>query len=509
MSQVAAQYIDARSESPAAAILSNARSLLLAAVAFYVVVLPSYSLSSTLSDFDEKRLFEIGLLSLNAGLLLASSTLRDEWRQVAADIPALGRCLLLGVFLVGFCSALQADVARYAFLEVTHYALLMALFLSTAVLWKTVDRSAEAYLLGLIVVAVSLYLVKVASSYAFGLTSPESSTWPESGLGFSHVRFLNQFQTWTLPLIVVPMLWMWKRSRAIAYMFCALASLWWMCLFATGGRGTTLSVAIAIVAAKVIFRRHARDWAGAQLICAAAGALLYVLFFQIITQPGASLFDRQIAADSGRFILWAHALDLATSSPWLGVGPMHYAYYALQEHAAHPHNIVLQWMSEWGLAATAMAVAAVMWAFRSWIRSAQRVAFSAQQRPFTIAITATLIAAAVHSLFSGLLVTPYSQVLFAVIGGLAAGYYQVANPRPVYNPPRSEWHHRSRDFSICMGLLLLVCAWTWGFSGDLLRLKERHMSMMKTDNIMHVGPRYWQMGYIKDSRGEVDLNLTH
>src|SRR5690554_7983592 len=85
---------------------------------------------------------------------------------------------------------------------------------------------------------------------------------------------------------------------------------------------------------------------------AAAGLLGFIVFYLMFTVVPEWLGQTSVIRDSMRFglskreVIWQLAWDMFVANPWLGVGPMHFSA-EVNSVAAHPHQVVLQWLAEW------------------------------------------------------------------------------------------------------------------------------------------------------------------
>lgn len=468
-------------------------TVLVVLMGLYVVLVPSVTLLPDVEPYDAKRLLQLVLLGANALFLLGSSALRAGWLDVWSGLPRLLRAVLGALLALGLLSSAVAAAPRYALLEVAHLGLLFALALSVAALRRRGRGLTDDVLLGVVVMSAACYLLSVTVGYVMAQVLPGFGIWPDAYTGFSSVRFFNQFQTFTLPLIVLPAL-LWAGTRRTRLVWLGVAACWWMLLFASGGRGAALAMVFALVATPLLLRRRAIGWLGAQLRAAAAGAGLYFVFFKLLADSGADLLHRASLDDSWRFIMWRHAADLMQANPVLGVGPMHYAYHPFEDYAAHPHNAVLQWGAEWGVPALLLFVLVGGWGLTALIRRTRAVGLvqaAARTDAFRVALVAAALAAALHALLDGLFVMPLSQVMMALLIGWALGLHGAHVPGAV-RPQQAP----GARLVLQGGLLVAVAVVAWGVTPEATRLETRQQAYIQSVPMRNLWPRYWQQGYI-------------
>lgn len=469
-------------------------TLLLLSASLYVALVPSLRLAPALGPYDAQWVLQLGLLVLNAGLLLVSRRLRAAWVQVFADLPQAARLLLAVLFGLGVASALRAPAPHYALLDVAHYALLLALVVSVAALYRRDSRAGSAFSLGVVAVAVVFYLTAVAVGYAFARRFG-APLWPHAGPGFGDVRHFGYFQTLTLPLVVLPALFVKDQSRLVAGLLFGLAACWWALLFASGNWATAAALGAALLLTLAVFHRAARSWALAQAASLAAGALLYVLLFVVPAGAGA-LPALDPGAASGWLAAWGDTWAQARAHPLLGVGPMHLA--AAGGDAVQAGNVALRWLAEWGLPATLVLLAVALWGFRRWVRFARRDHHAhplVPHRLYLVGLTAVLAAAAVHGLVGGLLVVPFSETLLALAAGWALGLYQQAEI-----PPARFTAVRTHTYAVgvCLMVALAVGLCAWGLSRDATGRLVRQERLVEATGAATVYPRFRQQGSFID-----------
>ncbi|WP_440814739.1 O-antigen ligase family protein [Pseudomonas syringae] len=311
--------------------------------------------------------------------------------------------------------------------------------------------------------------------------------------GFSNKRFYGQFQTFTLPLLVLPLLLPFTRRSIKIGLFC-LTSLWWMIAISGGTRGTWLGMAVAVVV-MMSLGRSGRRWAGWQLAAASMGLLLFTLLFSLL--PGllgieVSNFagDRLTTSLSAREILWQQAWEMIKERPLLGFGPMHFAdiWNAV---AAHPHQAILQWASEWGIPSTLCVAGLALYGLGTTAVLLHKRALSFDPVDLMrLCLFASLVGALTQSMVDGVIVMPYSQLWLAIIVGwlLALHEWQTA-PRPASVVLRRAW-------LVCLTLAAGMILYT--IVRDVPDMAARKQQFAENFGGRYL-PRFWMQGVIADS----------
>ena len=380
---------------------------------------------------DEQRLHEIAFL-LAAGLVLVLA----RSAALAAFLGASpgGRALAL-FFAYGIVSATMAYSPAYALVEVALFVLLLATALAIA---DQIQRGGIPLMrtaLQALGCAVVLHAVRIVVNYvaSFALRIPLEPM--DFAPGFSNLRFFNHAQTVLLPLLVL-LCCLTPRASRLRYLWLAVVSLWWLCIFATSGRGSLVGLAAGAMFAAIVLRRSAAAYLKTFALTFAGGIAMYVVFLVIVPVLagngsfgafGSVLERSRTDPSSMRFFIWENCLDLIRQHPWFGVGPMHFAHDALRfRWAAHPHDWILQIAVEWGLPALLLLGFALFHGMRALLRSRAAVPAIEHGGVALSALLAGGAAVLVDGLVSGLIVMPQSQLAIALYLGFAIGWVRMS-----------------------------------------------------------------------------------
>ena len=333
-------------------------------LAGFIILVPSNDLLPVIGQYDEKRLLECILLLLMNLSLVINSGIRNEWGE-SLSLTRRQSYLVFTTLALGVISAVFAKNQLHAFLDVSLYTLLLVACLFIALERQRTDNAFDGFFSSVILISGTLYLLAFAAALAAAtLESVPLLHW-DLFVNFSHIRFFSQFQSWTLSLMILPVLMSGHGQRGLKFRASLIiCSGWWFLLFTSGTRGTMLGIIIAAVVVAFSFGRHAIPWLKWQGITMILGSLLYCAFF--LLPPLLSGLDtsavqngtigRSLTNPHSRFHLWDTALQMIAEHPLLGVGPMHYACGVTNGIAAHPHNALLQIAAEWGLPAAIIVV---------------------------------------------------------------------------------------------------------------------------------------------------------
>ncbi|WP_180279231.1 O-antigen ligase family protein [Massilia psychrophila] len=445
---------------------------------------------------DDQRLLQIAFLSLfcinalfrKSNPLATMSSNRDflSWS-------------VLAFFLLGSVSSALAMSPRHAFLEVAIFLMLFLLALRIA---EEVAGDSKHYVpivLKACAIGSALYALEIVVIYLTALALRSQPSVEDFTPGFSNIRFLNHAQTISLPLLVL-LCALDKPGWKAKWGYLALTAFCWTLLFITAGRGTFVGLLAGTVGVFAVRGKHASAFCKTMLLTALAGMAMYAVFFTWIPAAiGLEPFGlagqvvQRTAADptSLRGPLWTRALELIAAHPWSGVGPLHYAHFAIDgQLSAHPHNWILQIGAEWGLPALLCLLAAIGLSMRRLVLTASRISADDHGNQNMLAAwIATGLAILVDGLVSGSIIMPVSQLWIALYIGCASGWVMSINSTSQL--PRQP---RLRRCVNTVLLLLALAAVVIGTGSDMGSRGSLGAAAAK-ENQGRNNPRIWINGY--------------
>lgn len=345
--------------------------------------------------------------------------------------------------------------------------------------------------------ATGVYAFGVVAMVLLGLSQGMASQLDSSIQGFSNIRFWNHVQTVAIPLTAAALYS--ARAGLQRVFFGASLLLCFSLLWATAGRATSVSLFASAALLLLLYRLHAWNMLRGVGLLAVGGAFLGESLVRWIPEalniPSSALQlfrPTHLQSEAARIELWTRAWELFVESPWLGVGPMHFSHFP-NPIAAHPHNVYLQSLAEWGLLATAAWVVLVS----VWITRLVRLTKTdwCGKPPMGIWMLWGCLAVLMDGLFSGNFVMPVSQIWIAVLCGLAWGHYRDAIDRM---PSLDNDCERANMVSLVMasawlGASTLFAIWT---TAGFFSLSERVAMPANWDGLNQwIAPRFWWIGW--------------
>lgn len=425
---------------------------------------------------NQQRLYQLTLLCAFAGaavFLLASILRRSAF------------ILLYTVLGFGLLSTFFAEFPVWAFKEWARYVglfiLAMVIACSARQVWflKTL-----LYLLAATAFLNAFqFLTYYLMAFATGILMFDADLLFN---GFSNPRFLNQFQILFMPILAYLAFHHWQAahrySKLLASIIFITLLVQWCIAFSLGGRGLWLGLAVSHAALIVFFPRFWRLLA----VQAAAGLLGFIVFYLMFTVVPEWLGQTSLVRDSMRFglskreVIWQLAWDMFIANPWLGVGPMHFSA-EVNSVAAHPHQVVLQWLAEWGIFATLAAIfIAVLGMFHGL-----RFVRSEKGQPLDAALWMSILGALALAQVDGVFVMPYTETWLAILIGLAMARWS----RP--STAESRWQTYSLRI-LAIPVILILGNVLINEVPTLAQDSQAHMEKHGTGYT----PRFWMQGWI-------------
>lgn len=420
--------------------------------------------------------------------------------------------LLLAVFMgLGFVSSIRAHSVQFALYEWATFALLLVLASAIAVEFSEKRLATIRIFAVLGTVSCGLYVFNTLTAYVasvrLGIQLPPN----QLIIGFDNYRFLNHIQTTTLPLLTLLTLRTDPtESSAFRYRhgLKILLVLWWMLLFATGGRGTFVSLLVACLVALVFFRQHAITWCRHMTVGAVAGFFATLLLYKYIPlhfglQPFGllgNLAARTIEnVDGGRLPLWRLAFGMTIEHPWMGFGPLHFAHEGrFQQIAAHPHNWALQISSEWGIPALLCCCGLIFCGLQRLITTAKSPNESRCDESIVwVALLTTGVAIVIDGLVSGLIVMPVSQLWIVLYLSFAWGWTEVLKKPTHVNPNRLGGLICGISTATLFLLSTMAVYGLWPAVLDLPKHEKNNQQYQTSQTDGHLSPRIWRHGFFE------------
>jgi O-antigen ligase len=462
----------------------------------YLLLVPCTAVWVPLRSHDYSR-----VVAVLVGAICAMHTANALWQPrhaIHTLVPRSPgwRLWLLAAGTVALASVLHAPIVTKAFQE-------FGVWLGCGFVAITIASSfdeGDAVRLGQVVVVATLsyncaallvpILGLLLDGYAMDIV--------ELPLGYDNRRFLNHVQTVALPLTAAYFHQLNQSKRwALAAWLALVAG--FALLYLTGGRGTFLGLAVGVLLSPLWLGRSC--WPGVRplVFSAGAGYLIYAMMFTHLSNPSGSAGQPDLAGramESGtvrtRLLLAWLSVEYIKESPWLGVGPMHFAHWP-NWAAAHPHNVFLQVGAEWGLPMLALLLIAATVGLAKLLRTIRRS--SVQEGKLVGGLLGvTCVAVLVDGCVSGNFVMPVSQLWIAVCAGAAAHWQRHTRPGATAIA-QSSCTRASPAKLLAAALVTTQVLQLVLVTTDLASLDEILQRARILSGSTHASPRFWVNGW--------------
>ncbi|WP_263080482.1 O-antigen ligase family protein [Endozoicomonas sp. Mp262] len=422
---------------------------------------------------------------------LVSGAFRQKLYFRIIETPLHLRGLFGGVIVLGFISSLLSSFPERGLQEVGLYLLLTLAVLAISI--SDIDEKKLVYGLVFIGVAIGLYSLGYGFKYLIYLDYGIHS-WPYSIYQFSNPRALNHAQGWLIPLFaLLPLCTLPSTEILRKIRWLPLVAMYFFMLV-SGTRGLPLALMMAFAVAVWLFGGLIRPLALIHAKAFMVALPVYLVFILLIpflvnnSLPLDHSFYRE-SYDNGRFSLWLMAWEAIKSNGVFGLGPQHFVILTT-DGPASPHNSLLQWACEWGVPATLGLTWIVICCGYSYQKNMkQRIRsekLTSKQQWVQVAVFCSVMTAALHSMISGVITTPLSQMLMILVIGVAIRFHYKENVAMVLSLPGGI-----SLFRIAVGVITgaLVAIYFVIFHGDFFL---DTYSLYYPSTMM--APRFWLNG---------------
>ncbi|WP_194285777.1 O-antigen ligase family protein [Alcanivorax sediminis] len=431
---------------------------------------------------DQQRIFQILSLLLSAiGLFIIGRS---------APLPPIDKKLeriLIILLLLGVLSSLTASSGEWAFIELALWVGLWGLMQFSALSCLREPKVMILYHVSAVIVA-GLLLVNFFLSLMSAFVSGKDLIAKDLLSGFENLRWLGQFQALSIPMIggtwMITQKPLWRRLIYVLLVF------WWTTIWVGESRGAWLALTAAL-GFSLVLRLGPRQYYQVLGSSAILGLIIYVGLFHWLApwlgmNNDARTLENLASSSSLRGEMWLATLTHIPDHPWLGWGGMAFAG-SESFISGHPHNAFLQIAYEWGLPALACILAVIVAASSKLWPIIRQLRFEYPEQLLTLSTLQSLAVMLAHSMVSGVIVMPYTQVWLALMAGAAwsIAAKSASLPRSISRIP----------MTLATYLMVLIAS-TW-LVNVAIRDYPRLTHFEEREGYGHDAPRFWLRGGIK------------
>jgi len=399
--------------------------------------------------------------------------------------------IVSAVIGIGILSSFLNNQFLLGFIEILHFSIILIISWMISSVYSKNEILKFMYRFS--VVFVGVYLIYFTAGYVSHLTNSFSPLWPagttfeveqftgivfSETLSFSFIRFFNHIQTWTLPILICLMMFVYNKTYKI-FLFVLLA-LWWALLIQSGGRGTFLAVTASFAIVMFLFteRRKERFYLFSGSL--AAGVVTYLAMFYSISKPFRDITREGM---SGRMQMWEKAWAMFLENPIFGKGPLSYSIIENGTlYFAHPHNFYLQILSEWGLIVFVIFLALLTVGIYKIVRKTRETK-NHRWKELEIGLIWSLGAAFLHAGLSQVFHSPLSQLF--LIFFLAWWFTSLQSGD-------ASFQIKTRTVAILS--VILISAFIYLNTENISNSFNKYESYVETYETNRLYPRIWEQG---------------
>jgi len=324
---------------------------------------------------------------------------------------------------------------------------------------------------------------------------------PDLFTGFENIRFFTQYQVWLFFIINYPLFIVNKKYLLLIRLLKVTSIGWAILLFYSGSRGSVISILSGLCFSFIFFKSHALSFIKLNIKFLIYGMMGALFFFKLlpwyfgIEEISGWRSINELLSDTPRLYLLKLSLNYIITHPWLGIGPMHFAYfpnpissYYPNPFYAHPHNSVLQYAAETGLPSALILLTITAYGIFLWIKKFKHLDESSEDRILWVVLFGTICSAFVYSLVDGVVVMPVSQVLMVIVIGWMFGLYFQFNTKAGIIK-----HHGL----VLLGSIVLMMTLTYCILPSL-RPRLLGVNASTREHPKLYDPRFWMQGHIPE-----------
>lgn len=472
-----------------------------ACAALYGLIAPWYLLEFTGPIYDSARFLELILLIPIAALLFIIPTWRHQALMVIASIPNTIKTGLSALLILALTSSLFAQFPEKSLQEISLFLLLFMFGIICQFLTKSNKTLMDHLFIATILLGALLFICHFVICYLVSVVSNIPFSWITPFVSFGNVRFFSQYQAYTLPILVIPLItfnlpFRWRTVTLI------LLAFWWALHFVTGTRSVWVALIVTTLFLLIFLKDKARQWLIWQLMGMLIGGIFYLAFDYLTLDNslyGLGSITKRGLGDNGRWPLWLSALEMIKNHPLLGIGPMHFAFNNFTV-AAHPHNSVLHIAAEYGLPAVLIAVYLVVALLKKAVAWCIKPTYS-ENPQINTALTASLVCGLCDSLLSGNIIMPHSQMMLFMIGGWLIGRNQtMAAITTGVDSSQANW----KSLILVAVVSALIIIQLNGIQNYYAFMKQSNFSVPE-----YAHPRFWNNGHWPVDETKIILKQHH
>lgn len=418
--------------------------------------------------YDGWRIFQIILLMMLGVYALfirtnSTSFSPQTTQTLTLAIPVLFGLVVTSSWLSEHPARAAADAALYALLAISVWA--------QADLFKKNPKTPE-YIAAWLAVLPLFVVMSLFTGLSQAISGKTDYNWHQP---FANIRMMDDALLPCLFLLWHRPAWLGKNffqnqavNKAITLAIYLTSTAYLLILWYDGARAVLISI-LAGLGFIALFRRDYWSKLRLPLLTLLGAGLLFVALRHVIL-PDFLANPVLRSGSSGRDGLWLKTLQLWQENTILGVGGNNFVTSKPWLLNGHPHNMPLQWLSEWGAAGLLALILLIP----------LTIQFFRHRQILPAFILAGAIAVGVDALFSGVFVYPLSQML----GVWSLAWLIALLPTSPTHPKTTfvSWHLMLKGIAV-------IAIFT------MLSIHVRDITCrncMSTDN--DNAPRFWQYG---------------
>ncbi|MDO8416144.1 MAG: O-antigen ligase family protein [Agitococcus sp.] len=426
--------------------------------------------------YDEWRTLEVIQLTL---LLLSFSINRNIYNYAQTKISPPIFYLFIALVFTSLCSSLISDNHLRALRDNT---LIISLFLATiplAYIFSKVEDTQNKIIFFISLTHI-IFLINISAQFLSAYSIQDISVFTSWYNNFNNPRIYGDFLIIFLPLIFLITIKSNKNQKSLM-LYTAVSH---FLLFFSGGRAEILSLFFSVIMVYLISPSQSTHIKKYFLVISAC--LLCNFIVQAILPWDFNNFRRNDYSN-GRLDIYLKTLQSASTHLIWGTGGD--SFYKIpnikQLVGAHPHNLPLQILSEYGVIVLLIVFLMFSVLFYRWFNKLSQLTKIDNSSVNYIYLSISLLACVINSLFGGNHIYPLSQLYIILVIALIISHHSPYEEKTI-----------PKNIFLCTAIRLSLFIYAGVFAAINYQSLSCYQSRPKTSIIAEdINPRFWSSNH--------------
>ena len=406
--------------------------LLLLLPLFCFIVFSSLSLYWSSYPYDAWRIYEIIIILLFT-ICSFYSFHKNKFSFFKKNINhQLLFFISLTITILTITTIFYSKIAERAISDIALYTLLINFTLTSSYFFR-INRDFSGNIIALIAILPILTLIFLPIA-VWDRLKGGNGVWTQS---FTNIRMLDDALLPCLFLLWLQPAWLnakkyntvFKKNLILTLTYI-ISIIYLLSFLFQGARACLLAISMGLIISIILTSKPKLNLLKIPLISFLIAIILFNIYHLILSANTGSSITR--TDSSGRIELWQKAIKIWLENPILGIGGNHFSLESPLLLSAHPHNIFLKFLAEWGIT-TFFLLLIILIFFKKLYQYKNNI---------PTLLIAGLFAIMINTLLSGSLIYPVSQIINFSFFALILSFlpiYKITMNSSYFNYQKKLW----------------------------------------------------------------------